>query len=558
MRTWIALGAAALLMAALALPVWAQTPNSAYVLCGLSPSIHRLNLDTGILTNNLFPVSGIPSVVRVHKNKGYILDSQSNRFFIFDLLSNTPVDTIQLTGQNPWDIAFQNPATAYVTNWVSDDVSMINLATGQQTQLIPCGPDPEGILVHNGKLYISCVDFNEQTWTYGPGRVQVYDLATGTFETTLWTNTVNPQALALDDLDRLHVVCTGNYFAQWGSVEIYDLATATLVMTIPIGGTPGSITLNLDGIAYLGAGGWGTQGYIYSYNSLTGSILHGSANPIVVAPGVWGVDVSQFGRIYACCQMGDALAELDSAGMLINSYAIAGGPQSVAVYNRPDLAVTLTPTVYPIQIPPGGGSFTYRLDIANQGVLPALFDVWIEAVLPNGTVWPILQRLNVELAAGSSILRSVTQFVPGHAPAGTYQFRGAAGYEDTEEELACDSFDFAKTGLTDGAGDWAWSDNLTEALPTQVAPLPADLEVQVHPNPFNAALQISFSLPTAGDVQLSLYDLAGRQVALLAQGLMPAGIYTVGYSANNLASGIYLYVLQTPVGNSRGRMLHLK
>ncbi|MBT4501981.1 MAG: T9SS type A sorting domain-containing protein [Gemmatimonadetes bacterium] len=84
--------------------------------------------------------------------------------------------------------------------------------------------------------------------------------------------------------------------------------------------------------------------------------------------------------------------------------------------------------------------------------------------------------------------------------------------------------------------------------------LPDDLALeQNYPNPFNAGTVIRFALPVGGDVELSIFNLAGQQVAKLANGLREAGTYTVRWdgrddSGRELASGVYLYRLRTGDG----------
>ncbi len=66
---------------------------------------------------------------------------------------------------------------------------------------------------------------------------------------------------------------------------------------------------------------------------------------------------------------------------------------------------------------------------------------------------------------------------------------------------------------------------------------------QNHPNPFNPSTTIAFSLPLAGVVDLAVYDLAGRRVALLAAGAYTAGRHEVEFDATGLSSGLYFYRL---------------
>jgi hypothetical protein len=64
---------------------------------------------------------------------------------------------------------------------------------------------------------------------------------------------------------------------------------------------------------------------------------------------------------------------------------------------------------------------------------------------------------------------------------------------------------------------------------------------QNYPNPSNPKCKIDFQIPFDGKVTLKVYDLLGREVVTLADGLMNADFYTVEFNGNNLASGIYFY-----------------
>lgn len=67
---------------------------------------------------------------------------------------------------------------------------------------------------------------------------------------------------------------------------------------------------------------------------------------------------------------------------------------------------------------------------------------------------------------------------------------------------------------------------------------------QNYPNPFNPATKINYTIPSNEKVKLVVYDLFGKQVAVLFDGYQGAGSYTVDFNAQNLASGIYFFRLQ--------------
>jgi hypothetical protein len=64
---------------------------------------------------------------------------------------------------------------------------------------------------------------------------------------------------------------------------------------------------------------------------------------------------------------------------------------------------------------------------------------------------------------------------------------------------------------------------------------------QNYPNPFNPSTSITFSVPQASAVTITVYDILGREVTTIANGNYVAGFYTVPFNASNLASGVYIY-----------------
>lgn len=68
---------------------------------------------------------------------------------------------------------------------------------------------------------------------------------------------------------------------------------------------------------------------------------------------------------------------------------------------------------------------------------------------------------------------------------------------------------------------------------------------QNYPNPFNPSTVIRYDLPEAGNVSLRVYDILGREVAVLVNEQKEAGRYEAVFHAANLATGIYVYELRT-------------
>ena len=69
---------------------------------------------------------------------------------------------------------------------------------------------------------------------------------------------------------------------------------------------------------------------------------------------------------------------------------------------------------------------------------------------------------------------------------------------------------------------------------------------QNYPNPFNPTTKISFTIPQTGNVQVSVFNVLGRQVSEILNEIKPAGEYTLTFNAQDLPSGIYYYKLTAP------------
>ncbi len=68
---------------------------------------------------------------------------------------------------------------------------------------------------------------------------------------------------------------------------------------------------------------------------------------------------------------------------------------------------------------------------------------------------------------------------------------------------------------------------------------------QNYPNPFNPSTNISFELAAPETIELAIYDITGRQVARLSNGMFSSGTHTIQFDAGNLASGIYMIRLSS-------------
>jgi len=81
---------------------------------------------------------------------------------------------------------------------------------------------------------------------------------------------------------------------------------------------------------------------------------------------------------------------------------------------------------------------------------------------------------------------------------------------------------------------------------------------QNYPNPFNPSTKISYSIPEAGNVELKIYNILGKEVATLVNESQSPGNYYVVFDASSLASGVYIYVLRSSNFVQTKKMMLLK
>jgi parallel beta-helix repeat protein len=88
---------------------------------------------------------------------------------------------------------------------------------------------------------------------------------------------------------------------------------------------------------------------------------------------------------------------------------------------------------------------------------------------------------------------------------------------------------------------------------------PLDFNLQSpYPNPFNSQTTISYSLPKYSYVELSIFNLAGRQVTKIADGWRDAGVHEVTFDGSYLSSGVYIFKLKAGDFEASGKMVLLK
>ncbi len=193
-------------------------------------------------------------------------------------------------------------------------------------------------------------------------------------------------------------------------------------------------------------------------------------------------------------------------------------------------------------------------DITSSGTFtnPPDFALPVELASFTASVYPETVNLNWVTKTevnnyGFNVERRINEgewnsigFVEGH---GNSNSPKEYSYADKDLFAGGSSFQY-RLKQVDTDGQFEYSDVVeVEIVPTQF-----ELS-QNYPNPFNPTTTIRFSLPQATQIKLTLYNMIGEQVAVLAEGMYETGNHKVTFNASSasggLPSGAYVYRLES-------------
>ena len=224
--------------------------------------------------------------------------------------------------------------------------------------------------------------------------------------------------------------------------------------------------------------------------------------------------------------------------------------------------VTLTAeATSPLTVAPGGAvSFAYT--VTNGGTAAVTGDLFFTAerggaAVAQGTI------LSGTLAAGQSQSGTYTQQVSPTAPAGAYTYTLKVGRFPASALVAV-PFAITVTGpsLAGASAAWTATDatpwgSASETLTAQRAAAPVP-DVAAFPNPFAGTTTLRFGLEAASAVRLAVYDVLGREVAVLVEGVVEAGVHEALFSGRDLPSGAYVWRLEADGAVQTGQMTLLR
>jgi extracellular elastinolytic metalloproteinase len=234
----------------------------------------------------------------------------------------------------------------------------------------------------------------------------------------------------------------------------------------------------------------------------------------------------------------------------------------------PNVTLTVAPSNPPV-IVDRGDAFSLTAELVVGAGAPSSLQYWVEATYPNGNVNVVLGPNTINVSQGT-YSRTLTQQVPNGAPLGDYLYTMKVG-TFPNNDLSSDGFGLTVTAPAGvaareaeaAAGPWATygddgapiepgttdafalvaeaAEPTAEAVTASSAGLPAEPTLHAaYPNPFDATTTLRYDVAATGTVRVAVYDLLGREVAVLADGAHEAGSYAVALDGRTLPAGVYL------------------
>jgi YVTN family beta-propeller protein len=297
----------------------------------------------------------------------YITNYGSNNVSVIDTSSNTVTATVTV-GTNPYGVAV-NPAgtRVYVVNRDSNNVSVIDTSSNTVTATVTVGTNPSGVAVNPAgtRVYVSNLASNS---------VSVIDTSSNTVTATVTVGT-NPYSVAVNPAGTRVYVSNRDS----NNVSVIDTSSNTVTATVTVGTSPYGVAVNPAG----------TRVYVSNYASNNVSVIDTSSNTVTATVTVGtsprGVAVNPAGtRVYVSNYGSNNVSVIDTSSNTVtatvtvgtNPFGVAVNPagthvyasnyasNNVSVIETSSNTVTATVTVgtkpiaFGIFISPGGASDT--------------------------------------------------------------------------------------------------------------------------------------------------------------------------------------------------------
>jgi hypothetical protein len=316
-----------------------------------------------VVDKNAVAVGQAPNQVLIRGREALVLSSMTNSLEVIDVKTWEVVRQYSLgDGCSPYLMALTSTDTLLVTCWMSNTLLEVDpeadiagspvlqsLDLPGGSDLLPFDPQlpgeasPQGVVVVGHKAYITLSNLRydpdlQFMVPAGPGFVLVVDAAAWTADRLIELTKTNPAMIYQPNSGGklLYVPCSGA-FDGTGVVEVIDTDSGTVADTVEVGGAPGRMWVDRDGIAWVGDQ---LDGQLLKFDTATKQVQ----DPVMLCPADYTNMIYDFiadvgadgrGNVYACCFATDAVhifPKSDPGSKQV--VGVGDGPQAILVIQR--------------------------------------------------------------------------------------------------------------------------------------------------------------------------------------------------------------------------------
>ena len=250
----------------------------------------------------------------------------------------------------------------------------------------------------------------------------------------------------------------------------------------------------------------------------------------------------------------DVIVDWDNSNVILVADGVTNSATPASIFRSTDNGVTWTEVVqiapHASEVPAMSNSNFNR----DYFIATTWSNTYIHISTDNGATWDTLYNTG---ASGWAL--DICREDPTLILTGSY---GSTSFFSTNSGVSFNRVNISGSGAGQIAPERGyfldmrtravWKMNITYDVITSVSEIIVSTNVpekynlyQNYPNPFNPSTKIKYDVPVQGSVKLTVFDQLGREVAQLVNGTKSAGSYLVEFDGSSLASGIYLYKLET-------------
>ena len=192
-------------------------------------SISFLNTDSNTFSEDLYfaannlPLGDVAQSIALYDNRAFIAVNNSQKMEVVSLENFKRITTIQ--GLSSPRFFIGNGSKGYISDWISDNVYVLNLNNYQIIDTIPAGSGPEEMLIVNNKLYVcNSGGFGDDS------TITVIDINSNSVIATINTP-LNPSSIKLDKDGKVWALCKGSLGSDYTPTP--DDAAGALIQINP-------------------------------------------------------------------------------------------------------------------------------------------------------------------------------------------------------------------------------------------------------------------------------------------------------------------------------------